>query len=86
MAIDSATATIDSTAVLELPLHLRDGHYAGAKALGRMQTYVYPHGFKNNYVKQNYMPKGLEKKMFYKFGSNKYEEATKAYWKKVKEE
>lgn len=86
MAIDAAMQTIDNTAVLELPLHLRDGHYAGAKALGRMQEYKYPHSFKNNYVKQNYMPSGLEKMKFYNPGTNKYEEATKVYWKKIKEE
>lgn len=86
IAIDAAMQTIDNTAVLELPLHLRDGHYAGAKSLGRMQEYKYPHSFKNNYVKQNYMPSGLEKMKFYNPGMNKYEEATKAYWKKIKEE
>ncbi len=85
-AVDAAMHTIDSTSVLELPAHLRDGHYEGAKSLGRMQKYVYPHGYKNNYVRQNYMPKGLEKKVFYKPGTNKYEEATKLYWKTVKEE
>lgn len=85
-AIDSAINTVDSTSVLELPAHLRDGHYAGAKSLGRMQKYVYPHAYKNNYVKQNYMPIGLEKKKFYVTGSNKYEEATKNYWKQIKEE
>ncbi|WP_312650198.1 replication-associated recombination protein A [Proteiniclasticum sp.] len=85
-AVDSAMNIIDSTSVLELPAHLRDGHYEGAKSLGRMQKYVYPHGFKNNYVKQNYMPKGLERKIFYKPGTNKYEEATKLYWKNIKED
>jgi len=85
-AIDSAIKTVDSTSVLELPAHLRDGHYAGAKSLGRMQKYMYPHAYKNNYVKQNYMPIGLEKKKFYVTGSNKYEEATKNYWKQIKEE
>jgi len=85
-AIDSAIKTVDTTSVLELPAHLRDGHYAGAKSLGRMQKYVYPHAYKNNYVKQNYMPIGLEKKKFYVTGSNKYEEATKNYWKQIKEE
>jgi len=84
-AIDSAIKTVDTTSVLELPAHLRDGHYAGAKSLGRMQKYVYPHAYKNNYVKQNYMPIGLEKKKFYVTGSNKYEEATKNYWKQIKE-
>ena len=85
-AIDSAIKTVDTTSVLELPAHLRDGHYAGAKSLGRMQKYVYPHAYKNNYVKQNYMPIGLEKKKFYITGINKYEEATKNYWKQIKEE
>lgn len=85
-AIDSAISTVDSTSVLELPAHLRDGHYAGAKSLGRMQKYLYPHSYKNNYVKQNYMPKGLEGRKFYVTGSNKYEEATKNYWKQIKEE
>jgi putative ATPase len=85
-AVDAAMHTLDSTSVLELPAHLRDGHYEGAKALGRMQKYVYPHGFRNNYVKQNYMPAGLEKKKFYTPGSNKYEEATRVYWQQVKEE
>ena len=85
-AIDSAISTVDSTSVLELPAHLRDGHYAGAKALGRMQKYLYPHSYKNNYVKQNYMPKGLEGRKFYVTGSNKYEEATKNYWKQIREE
>ncbi|HCW73048.1 MAG TPA: AAA family ATPase, partial [Clostridiaceae bacterium] len=50
-AVDAAMHTIDSTSVLELPAHLRDGHYEGAKSLGRMQKYVYPHGYKNNYVR-----------------------------------
>lgn len=85
-AVDAAMHTIDSTSVLELPAHLRDGHYEGAKSLGRMQKYVYPHGYKNNYVMQNYMPRGLEKKVFYKPGTNKYEEATKLYWKNIKDE
>ena len=85
-AIDSAIKTVDTASVLELPAHLRDGHYAGAKSLGRMQKYMYPHAYKNNYVKQNYMPIGLEKKKFYVTGSNKYEEATKNYWKQIQEE
>lgn len=84
-AIDAAMNAIESNAVLELPLHLRDGHYAGAKALGRMQRYVYPHGHKNNWVRQDYMPEGLRHLKFYQPGQNKYEEATRSYWRKIKE-
>ncbi len=84
-AIDGAYRTLDEKSLMELPLHLRDGHYEGAKALGRMQKYKYPHSFKNHYVKQEYMPKGLENEIFYEAGPNKYEEATRAYWSKIKE-
>lgn len=84
-AIDQAYKVLDEKSVLELPLHLRDGHYEGAKALGRMQKYKYPHSYKNHYVEQIYMPKGLENEVFYQPGANKYEEATRVYWAKIKE-
>lgn len=83
-AIDKAYQVLDQKSLMELPLHLRDGHYEGAKALGRMQEYKYPHSFKNHYVEQNYMPLGLENEVFYEPGANKYEEATRAYWAKIK--
>ena len=86
VAIDAAMEALDKNAVLELPLYLRDGHYEGAKALGRMQKYVYPHGHPNNYVKQEYMPESLKGKKFYRYGDNKSEQAAKVYWDKVKGE
>lgn len=85
-AVDAANQALDQATSLEIPLHLRDGHYEGAKALGRMQKYLYPHSYKNNYVKQEYLPKELKNKRFYEPGSNKYEEATRQYWKQIKEE
>lgn len=85
-AIGAANHALEMATSLEIPLHLRDGHYEGAKAMGRMQKYQYPHGFKNNYVKQQYLPNELKDKRFYEPGDNKYEEATKLYWKKIKEE
>ncbi|HBW12523.1 replication-associated recombination protein A [Proteiniclasticum sp.] len=85
-AVDAANGALESATSLEIPAHLRDGHYEGAKAMGRMQKYKYPHAFKNNYVKQEYLPKELRHKQFYEPGANKYEEATRAYWKQIKEE
>lgn len=85
-AIDAANRALDNATLLEIPLHLRDGHYEGAKALGRMQKYLYPHAYPNNYVKQEYLPKELSTKRFYEPGSNKYEEATRLYWKQIKDE
>ncbi len=37
-------------------------------------TYVYPHDFKNDYVKQNYMPNNLIGKKYYIPKNNKYEQ------------
>lgn len=85
-AVDAAARALDQATTLEIPLHLRDGHYEGAKAMGRMQKYLYPHAFKNNYVKQQYLPNELKDRQFYEPGDNKYEEATKQYWKRIKKE
>lgn len=40
-----------------VPRHLRDGHYAGAKALG-VEGYLYPHDF-GGFVEQQYLPDEL---------------------------
>lgn len=37
------------------------------------QTYLYPHNYKNSWVKQNYMPKNLIGKKYYKPKNNKVE-------------
>ncbi len=51
-----------------VPMHLRDAHYKGAKDLGHGQGYKYPHSYPGNYVKQNYLPEGLEDLKFYNAG------------------
>ena len=42
--------------------------------------YIYPHDYSNNYVHQSYLPKDLVGKTYYEFGSNKTEQAAKAYY------
>ncbi len=48
----------------EVPLHLRDGHYGGAKKLGHV-GYQYPHDYPGHYVEQNYLPDKLASTVFY---------------------
>ncbi|QMV43849.1 replication-associated recombination protein A [Cohnella cholangitidis] len=48
----------------EVPLHLRDGHYSGAKKLGHV-GYQYPHDYPGHYVDQKYLPDKLSSKVFY---------------------
>ncbi len=42
----------------DVPDHLKDSHYAGAKAMGRGEGYKYPHSY-GGYVKQQYLPDNL---------------------------
>lgn len=42
--------------------------------------YLYPHDYVNNYVHQTYLPKDLVGRRYYEFGTNKTEQAAKAYY------
>lgn len=55
LAIDKALADV-KTSSGEVPKHLRDTHYKGAKAFGHGIGYKYPHDFENHFVKQQYLP------------------------------
>ena len=52
LAIDKALADTRG----EVPKHLRDTHYKGAKTFGHGIGYKYPHDFENHFVKQQYLP------------------------------
>jgi putative ATPase len=84
-AIDAVLKDLDTVDIGEIPLYLKDGHYEGAKALGRMQNYKYPHDYKNSYAKQQYLPDRVKTKKYYDYGNNKMEQISKAYWEKIKE-
>ncbi|NJJ40948.1 replication-associated recombination protein A [Paenibacillus apii] len=64
MAISRAMSAIDELKSAEVPLHLRDTHYKGAAALGHA-GYKYPHDFPGHYVKQEYLPKAISRRVFY---------------------
>lgn len=59
MAIDSAISDIKRRKIDEVPLHLKDSHYSGAKKRG-VEGYLYPHNF-GGYVEQQYLPNNLYK-------------------------
>ena len=45
---------------------------------------MYPHSFPNHYVKQQYLPDRIKNEIYYEYGENKFERATKEYWDKIK--
>ncbi|EHJ08841.1 replication-associated recombination protein A [Staphylococcus simiae] len=64
-AIDSALSDIRQGHVGQIPDHLRDGHYQGAKELGRAIGYKYPHNYDNGHVVQQYLPDKLKNRQYY---------------------
>lgn len=83
-AIDSALYDLDNIETGDIPLHLKDAHYSGAKNLGRGVSYKYPHNYSNHYVKQQYLPDSISDKVYYNHGNNKNELAFKHYWDNLK--
>jgi len=61
-AIEAALEDISTEETMEVPDHLKDSHYPGAKQLGRGKDYKYPHSY-GGYVEQDYLKK---KKKYYK--------------------
>jgi len=65
VAIGRAMTSMEEARSAEVPHHLRDGHYSGAKKLGHV-GYQYPHDYPGHYVKQQYLPDKLKDAVFYK--------------------
>ncbi|MFA8439695.1 replication-associated recombination protein A [Pueribacillus sp. YX66] len=64
-AIDAALHDIKHRRIGEIPLHLKDAHYKGAKTLGRGVDYLYPHSYENSWVDQQYLPDPLTDQTYY---------------------
>lgn len=65
VALGRAQADVRDRAGGEVPVHLRDGHYKGAKSLGHGQGYDYPHDQPEGWVDQQYRPAELEGRAYY---------------------
>ena len=83
-AIDAALADIRAGKTGDIPPSLQDGHYGGAKKMGKAIGYQYPHNFPHHYVAQDYLPAELKGTVYYHWGDNKNEQAFKAYWDGIK--
>lgn len=63
--IDAAIADVKAGRGAEVPAHLRDGHYPGAKKLGHGVGYRYPHADARGLLRQQYMPDSLRGERYY---------------------
>ena len=85
-AIVGAMQEVQDSGNLPIPTHLQDAHYKGSAKLGHGMGYKYAHSYKNNYVKQQYLPYELNGKEFYKPSGNGYEAKIREHMKRIKEE
>lgn len=86
LGIDKALDDIKNKEIGDIPGHLKDSHYAGSKALGHGKTYKYPHTYPKHYVKQQYLPDGLENNVYYNPSDNGYEKTIKKHLDNLKNE
>nr|WP_062993608.1 replication-associated recombination protein A [Nocardia anaemiae] len=64
-ALGAALADISAGKAGLVPAHLRDGHYAGAAALGNAQGYKYPHDDPDGVLAQQYPPDEIVGRDYY---------------------
>ena len=85
VAIQNAMENVKTTRTMPVPVHLQDRHYKGAAKLGHGEGYKYAHDYPKHYVKQQYLPDGMEGTVFYEPSDNGYEKQIKAYMKWLKD-
>lgn len=64
-AINRAIADVRAGAAGQVPVHLRDGHYAGAKQFGHGEGYIYAHDAPGHVAAQQYLPDTLRGTVYY---------------------
>ena len=85
-AIGDAMKVVENERTATIPAYLLDAHYKAAEKLGHGIGYKYAHVYKNNYVKQQYLPDEIKDYVFYKPSDNGYEKNIQEYFRKIKSE
>lgn len=83
-AIQDAMEAVKTERAMPVPVHLQDRHYKGAGALGHGDGYLYAHDYPKHYVRQQYLPDGMEGRIFYRPSDNGYETQMKAHMEWLK--
>lgn len=75
VALGKAGADARRPGLGEVPTHLRDAHYAGAKGLGHGKGYRYPHDDPRGWLPQQYRPPEIAGNVYYEPSSHGREAA-----------
>ena len=82
LGIEQAIKDVECGRTLEVPKHLKDASYQGAKKLAHGLEYKYAHEYKDHYVDQAYLPSG-EHRVYYKPTDSGFEKTIKAWLSKL---
>jgi putative ATPase len=83
-AIGAAIADVRAGKIGQVPPHLRDAHYAGAKKLGHGSTYKYSHDEPFGVAEQQYAPDVVLDRAYYQPTALGAEAAIKERWERVR--
>ncbi|MBE9068242.1 AAA family ATPase [Leptolyngbya cf. ectocarpi LEGE 11479] len=73
MGFFDALATVEKEREADVPNPLRDAN-RDKKEFGHGQGYLYPHAYRDHWVEQQYLPTGLQGKVFYQPSNQGYED------------
>lgn len=65
IGIDKALEDVRKEKSGQVPIHLRDAHYKGAKEMGHGKGYMYSHDYPMGNAVQQYLPEGFEDRKYY---------------------
>ncbi len=68
----------------DVPTHLRDAHYAGAREMGFGDSYIYPHDQPGGWVEQRYLPDSMGETRFFDPSAHGDEERIVRAWRRRK--
>lgn len=83
-AIGEALADVRAGKIGQVPSHLRDAHYAGAKKLGHGAGYVYSHDAPYGVAEQQYAPDVIGDARYYRPTDLGAEAAVKQRWERIR--
>ncbi|WGX99336.1 replication-associated recombination protein A [Nocardioides sp. L-11A] len=83
-AIGEAIGDVRAGKIGQVPPHLRDAHYSGAKALGHGKGYVYSHDAPYGVAEQQYAPDVVLDASYYRPTELGAEAAVKQRWERVR--
>lgn len=84
-SVFEAMSAVQNQRNMPVPVHLQDAHYKGSAKLGHGVGYKYAHDYPNHYVKQQYLPDGMEGQTFYRPTENGYEQQIQKHMRFLKE-